>query len=271
MKQTLKRSPLKEEPLRLPGEYLRTQIDKILERFYLILGIAAVAIGLTFVEWICYLFDLPQEPHPWVFTIFTIIICFCAYLYFQKLVQKGQNYRLGHDGEVVVGQLLEGLRVNGFVPIHDVPCEKKGKRFNVDHVLIGPKGIFAFETKTWRKSNGRHETINYRDGHLLIGSNLRDTGSITQARINAEFIRDIFSRRMGEQISVQPILLFPGWFVEQTATATVKKEHNVFMLNPKSLGGFLAKFPDLLEQEKVERLVLALSSYIHEEVIREEE
>ena len=56
-----------------------------------------------------------------------------------------KNLRLGLDGEVGVGQFLdEYCRERGYKVLHDL----QGDGLNVDHVLIGPGGVFAIDTKT---------------------------------------------------------------------------------------------------------------------------
>jgi hypothetical protein len=57
------------------------------------------------------------------------------------------NLRLGLEGERTVGHALEELRVYGYQVFHDIP----GNKFNIDHVIAGPAGIFTIETKTRSK------------------------------------------------------------------------------------------------------------------------
>lgn len=52
----------------------------------------------------------------------------------------------GAAGEEVVGKALEGLRECGWFALHDVELG----RGNIDHVLVGPAGIFTIETKSHR-------------------------------------------------------------------------------------------------------------------------
>jgi Nuclease-related domain len=50
----------------------------------------------------------------------------------------------GAHGEEHVGEILDGLRDDGWFAIHDVSTG----RGNIDHILIGPAGIFTIETKS---------------------------------------------------------------------------------------------------------------------------
>jgi Nuclease-related domain len=52
----------------------------------------------------------------------------------------------GAGGEESVGALLDGLVGEGWLAIHDVSLG----RGNVDHIVVGPGGVFAVETKSHR-------------------------------------------------------------------------------------------------------------------------
>lgn len=54
------------------------------------------------------------------------------------------NWAQGAEGEEVVGRVLEGLAEDGWCVIHDV-CFGRG---NIDHIVVGPGGIFTVETKS---------------------------------------------------------------------------------------------------------------------------
>jgi hypothetical protein len=52
----------------------------------------------------------------------------------------------GAAGEELVGEALDSLRERGWFALHDVQLD----RGNIDHVLVGPAGIFTIETKSHR-------------------------------------------------------------------------------------------------------------------------
>ncbi len=270
MNKNNKRTPLATPPLPLPGSYLRKKVETIIDD-----QVIPVFVGATFLvisailEWYFYFINSPR--HPWVLSVLAVIsLCFCIWfgVRYKKIVAK---YTQGALGEIVVGQLLEGLRIHGFIPIHDVPCENNNKRFNIDHVIIGPKGIFVIETKTRSKNRGQTESIGYFDGKIFAGKHMWSVDSIRQAKRNAEWLEDMMTNRMGDNIHVQPILVFPGWFIEQIATHLVKKEHGVLMLNPKVIWQYLSEYPSVLTSEQVNKLAIVLSNYVHEEISRMED
>jgi hypothetical protein len=74
--------------------------------------------------------------------------------------------RLGYEGEVATGQELNQLMLHGYHVYHDFVADK----FNIDHLVVGPAGVFAVETKARAKptSNNRKEDahVSY-DGRCL--------------------------------------------------------------------------------------------------------
>src|SRR3989339_1656462 len=111
MKKEQKRSPLKEESPRLPGQYLRNKINEIIdEEFFPAYGVASMAILFAAQEWIYFIFGTSRELHPWAFTLIAAIISIGAYTYFLKIKKKAQNYRLRDEGEGFFWVFLFGFR-----------------------------------------------------------------------------------------------------------------------------------------------------------------
>jgi len=55
-------------------------------------------------------------------------------------------WQTGAEGELRTGRLLEPLTAEGFRILHDRKIP--GSRANIDHIVIGPPGIFVVETKS---------------------------------------------------------------------------------------------------------------------------
>jgi len=140
-----KRSPLKDRPLRFPGQSLDSEIRKLQIE---IVGYFILAVFLIFVaysQWVSWYFHAP--PQPLIFFVLALIfIAYGCYRVYQ-IQKRIKNMKLGRDGERHVGQALETLREKGFTVFHDLI----GKNFNVDHVIVSPHGVFAVETKTISK------------------------------------------------------------------------------------------------------------------------
>jgi Nuclease-related domain len=59
-------------------------------------------------------------------------------------------WRLGAEGERRTARLLERLTRDGFVVFHDLAVP--GSPANVDHLVVGPSGVFVIDSKQWSGS-----------------------------------------------------------------------------------------------------------------------
>lgn len=77
----------------------------------------------------------------------SVIIGIVAFIGVAAELKPGRRstkaFRTGAEGEVLVGRILDRLSRHDYVTIHDIPFG----RGNIDHVTIGPGGIFTVETK----------------------------------------------------------------------------------------------------------------------------
>lgn len=151
------------------------------------------------------------------------------------------NHRLGFLGEQVVGTILDRLSSDSIRVFHDYEVREPGKKpWNIDHVVLTPAGVFAIETKTRRKPRGTgpaaqlgHKVV--FDGQKLIFPHpmKADRHGLDQAQNNATWLSDKLTALNGSPVSVTPVLVFPGWWVE------AKGKGPVAVMNPKGLRSFL--------------------------------
>ncbi len=59
--------------------------------------------------------------------------------------KKRTELRKGANGEAAVAFILDNLP-DSFCVINDLSTKKS----NIDHLVVGPTGVFALDTKTWR-------------------------------------------------------------------------------------------------------------------------
>jgi len=59
------------------------------------------------------------------------------------------RWAAGAAGERATARALAGVERDGWTVLHDV--RPPGKRWNLDHVLVGPAGVVVVETKQWRR------------------------------------------------------------------------------------------------------------------------
>jgi hypothetical protein len=63
----------------------------------------------------------------------------------EKLERERINFRKGATGEALVGYILEGFP-DDYRVIHDLTTPFG----NIDHVVVGPSGVYIIDTKNWR-------------------------------------------------------------------------------------------------------------------------
>ncbi len=106
---------------------------------------AAILVMLAFHEWWCWFFKVPRLP--WITTTSAVAYIAFATLRLRPLYRQHRQLRLGRDGERIVGQELEKLREHGYRVYHDF----LGDKSNIDHIVIGPTGVFTINTKAVSK------------------------------------------------------------------------------------------------------------------------
>lgn len=133
-----------------------------------------------------------------------------------------------------------------------------GTDFNIDHVLIGPAGVFTVETKTHSKPSRGDARIVFDGENVHVNGRAPDRNPVIQAKAQAGWLRGLLSESTGRKFDVRPIVVYPGWFVEQKADAT----RQVWVLEPKALPGFLAHQRETLTSEDVKLASFHLSRFI---------
>jgi hypothetical protein len=91
------------------------------------------------------------------------------------------NWMSGYFGEKMVAALLDMLP-ESFHTLHDITVASHGKKSNIDHIVVGPTGIWVIETKNWR---GRFEQ---RGGDLFCNG-VKRTYFLDQAVARATTVR----------------------------------------------------------------------------------
>lgn len=247
------RSPLRDKPLRNPGQSVREQrLDFAYDKILAPAMIGFVMIYLAGMDWYRYFF--PVKSMPWLMTLIAVLAVGYAVLQFSKHWPKVQALKLAEDGEKAVGQLLESLRTSGYQVFHDLV----GDDFNVDHVIIGPAGVFSIETKTWSKPKRGSPKIAF-DGETLLAAGWEpDRNPVIQAKAQASWLQRLLAESTGKTLPVRPVVLFPGWFIEDSRPS----RKDLWVLEPKALGAFLANEPEALPAEEVKLASFHLSRFI---------
>jgi hypothetical protein len=144
-----------------------------------------------------------QTPQPRVWLCLAIIATGISAIVIGRLLRKFRSLNRGERGEMKVAEMLDELRAAGYQPFHDL-C---GDGYNIDHVLVGPAGVFAIETK-FRSGYGE---IEFRNGEgLFVGGYPEEKDCLKQARGNASEVNRIIKENCGLNQWVTPLVVFVG-------------------------------------------------------------
>jgi hypothetical protein len=246
------RSPFTDNFLRSPGESLNRQImeinDRITEYMFLVITVPV----LFYAVYISSLHFGNSILSTSIFTVFIIVgIGVIAFYLFKliKMLNLRRSYRLGYEGETAVGQELNQLMRDGYYVYHDFPA----KKFNIDHIVVSPSGVFAVETKARSKPTSKDRKADAKvkyDGKSLRFPNGTDVESLEQAKRQAEWLSKWLRSATGEAVKVRPVVALPGWFVERVASGGIR------VINPKNFRS-IAKPKDgnFLSEQMISRIV----------------
>lgn len=127
-------------------------------------------------------------------TLFTVAV--------GRLPPEAMAWARGAEGERAVARWLEPLEAQGYVALHGrrIP----GQRGDIDHLVVGPTGVFVIETKNW---SGKVEVIADR---LFVGDHDR-TWSVRQLYREAIAVQIALGDRLGRHhVTVTPLLCVLG-------------------------------------------------------------
>lgn len=231
-----RRSPLHGKKLEnLPGQQLMKRVndhgDDILASvmiMYFALPLMLGAWAIARVNWQNFRFGGSEA----LFTTAAFAL-FCFGLW--RFVKYGKARSQAEDGliaEQMTGQLLNRLIGPNCIVAHDLPCDG----FNIDHIVIAPKAVYAIETKSFRKrrdfAGDTHYKVSY-DGRGLQFPDWRETDAIEQARRQAQWLSRYLRDSLARDIPVIPALALPGWWIDTTDTG---RQSDVRVFTPMGRG-----------------------------------
>jgi len=226
-----KKTPLKEKPLRLPGQSLDEERQRLFDKMDDIMFFPLALALLAIMEWWHWYFKTPADlKTAIIFSLFAMLTGVYATLRIRKLRKIRRQLSLGRDGERVVGQCLEELRIKGYRVLHDIV----GEDFNIDHVVIGPTGIFTIETKTVSKPRRGKTIVSFEGEKILLNGMSPDRDPLIQARAQAAWVKGFLESSTGKTFPVKPAVVCVGWFVEK-----MPKGFDVWVLNDTALPTFI--------------------------------
>jgi hypothetical protein len=255
----IEKPPQTEKLLRPPGYALSIRLDETVDKFIstmlwaCVLCSCAGAFVIATVQLLA-----AHAPVLWLAPAVVLLAGFAVASIWATLrafrhYRTAQDYRLGLRGEQAVAEALNEVADCGFRAFHDLQTEKFG---NIDHVAVGTRGVFLIETKARRRRksrNGQPEHVIFYDGKTLQFPSGYDAEAVPQVERNARWLSNYLTKKTGENVAVQALVVLPGWFVEQG-----KGHFNVKVMNAAFLAGFLHREDEKLEVAQVRRIITAL-------------
>jgi hypothetical protein len=237
-----KRSPLDRKPPRHPGESLRLARERLVEEEWATyVLVASVFVLYAVYEWLRWYFKVP--PRPVLLSIIALVAVGCLIYKYFGVRRRVKAFRLGEEGEREVGHFLEGLRAKGCQVFHDIV----GGKFNIDHLIVSPRGIFLIETKTFSKPLRGRCDVEFDGERLLVNGQAPTRDPIKQVHALSRWLRDLLMESTGRRFPIQCVVVFPGWYTHMPA----ENKGDVWVLNPKMLPAYIEREPILIKPEDV--------------------
>jgi hypothetical protein len=198
---------------RAPGQHTRAIVRRLRLRTLVALGVLAVATAL-----LGRTFGL-RDVRFLGSEVGLLVAMFVVLRYVLPLVERHDR---GATGEEHVGSLLDGLEGRGWHAIHDASLGNG----NVDHILIGPAGVFTVETKS-------------------------HPGPVRVARIHGATIgqaqaqQRTIARVTG--LAVEPLIVYSRAWIDRP----LARRKGVRVLPARMLAGYLDRRPASLSPEQV--------------------
>ncbi|MEM6506062.1 MAG: nuclease-related domain-containing protein [Planctomycetota bacterium] len=260
-----KKSPLKQPPPRQAGASVQDELDEFLwgEMYWWFIMPLLLLVSAALM-WVMVWLKTPTRTIAWILTAYFLLSIVLAVYRFYHSRHKIHNLKQGRDGERVVGHLLEDLRKQGYHVFHDIPNTKKAT-FNIDHALVGPAGVFTIETKTYSKLTAGDKNIRYENNRLTIPGLSREHAdkALTQAKAAANFIQKHLTKTTGQKVLVQPILVFPGWWVNETNTPG-DTSLPLWVLNENRISLWINNTPACLSKQDIRLYTHRLQMHIND-------
>jgi hypothetical protein len=221
IKRDQRRSPLSGKLHHSAGEQLRTRMEEQTDEMvagWMLMSLSIpclmLAWALQFVPWQ----QLEFGSREVLFALAAVVVFSVGLRGFLRHASLRRRAREGLAAERMTAQELDRLATEGCQVLHDIP----GESFNLDHVVVGPRGVVVVETKSFKKppkgQGDSHYKVQY-DGKGLLFQGWATTEPITQALGNARWLHDYLRKAINRDVPVIPAVALPGWWIDQTKGA----------------------------------------------------
>lgn len=120
---------------------------------------------------------------------------------------------------------------------------------HVDHVVVGPAGVFAVETKYWKGA------VTVEDGHILLDGQLPNRSPLAQARKEAQLVKATLAEA-GWTGNVTPVLAFAS----DTFKQHIAEVQGAVVINSCELAQSFATQRVVIPPAELDRLVVLMEN-----------
>lgn len=224
------RSAAKDPTRRTPGQYARATVRRLRMRTLVGLGVLAVATALL---------GRGFGLHDVRFLGSEVALLVSMFVISRYVLPLVERHDRGALGEEQVGGLLEGLTDEGWRVIHDASLGNG----NVDHILIGPPGVFTIETKS-------------HPGPIRVS---RVHGAtLSQARSQSNALQDATG------LEAEPMIVYSRAWVDRPGS----RRRGVRVLPARMLIGYLHKREEVLSWAEVDHATGLIAQALLERAVR---
>lgn len=259
-KRLARRSPLASRQIgHVPGQQLVERISDHETEILTSVMLMYMALPTMFMLWAGMRIDWNEVrwgSHEWLMAIAAgAMFAYGLYTYIKHFHKRDQA-RDGLLAERVTGMQLNRLIGHDCFVMHDLLADG----FNIDHIVIAPRGVYAVETKSFRKpraasADRRDASHHVRfDGKRLCFPDFNTAQPIEQAQQQAQWLQRYLREALGMEIPVTPAVSLPGWFV--VSDDQIWRTASVKVFTPMGEGAsFMAK--DIARLDTATRSLIA--------------
>lgn len=153
-------------------------------------------------------------------------------------------WRVGAEGERIIGRQLQKLEKDGWTVVHDVPIGERGS--NIDHVLVGPGGVFTVNSKYHVG-----KSIWCAGDVVMVGGHKQPY--VRNARFEASRASKLLSAAHGAPVPVTGLVVILG---DRWTQKSQPEDGSVLVMGPRTARKHLAGLPVTWAAHEVDRLAL---------------
>ena len=212
------RSPFDANPLRAPGQALRTRLDQAFSTLFLngslgpLVSLSPLVYGMGRMLFVERQFWVEWALYGLLSTALVLIFSLLLVRDYQRI----RRLKLGLACELAIGQKLERLvhpEAHPYAVFHDVPTNS----FTIDHVVVTPRGIFVVETRARTPAigtDGRELKQVFVERERLRFPHWQERRPLHKTPQAVSWLSEWLEQQCGVPIPVRGMLVLPGWEVD---------------------------------------------------------